>query len=70
MPLREYRCRKCGRVIERLEKMNERGTRRRHMTLDGTSTCRGLVDRLVSAPGVFDLRGPGFYKNGFPKAAR
>ncbi|GAB4241920.1 MAG: hypothetical protein OHK0028_20530 [Deltaproteobacteria bacterium] len=53
MPIYEYRCRKCGEVTERIERVHEDPLRK-------CPSCAGKVERLMSA-GAFILKGTGWY---------
>jgi putative FmdB family regulatory protein len=64
MPLYEYRCSKCNRVFEVLQKFSD-------APLELHEVCGGPVERLISAPS-FQFKGSGWYvtdyKNAAPKA--
>ncbi|HEY6347517.1 MAG TPA: zinc ribbon domain-containing protein [Bryobacteraceae bacterium] len=64
MPLYEYRCSKCDRVFEVLQKFSD-------APLELHGDCGGPVERLISAPS-FRFKGSGWYitdyKNAAPKA--
>jgi putative FmdB family regulatory protein len=64
MPLYEYRCSKCHRVFEILQKFSD-------TPLELHEGCGGPVERLISAPS-FQFKGSGWYvtdyKNAAPKA--
>jgi putative FmdB family regulatory protein len=64
MPLYEYRCSKCHRVFEVLQKFSD-------SPLEMHEDCGGPVERLISAPS-FRFKGSGWYetdyKNGAHKA--
>jgi putative FmdB family regulatory protein len=64
MPLYEYRCSKCDRVFEVLQKFSD-------TPLELHEDCGGPVERLISAPS-FQFKGSGWYitdyKNAAPKA--
>ena len=53
MPIYEYRCRKCGKVTEKLEGSHDR-------PLSKCPSCGGKTERLMS-PGAFILKGSGWY---------
>lgn len=57
MPIYEYRCRKCSKEFELVQKIT-----------DDPATecpdCGGKVERLVSATS-FSLKGGGWYKDGY-----
>lgn len=58
MPLYEYRCRKCGKVIELIAKINDPSPA---CTVD---ECQGETDKLISA-GAFILKGGGWASEGY-----
>jgi putative FmdB family regulatory protein len=53
MPIYEYRCSKCRKVYEVLQKAKDRPLRR-------CPECRGLMDKLVSPPAI-QFKGNGWY---------
>jgi putative FmdB family regulatory protein len=53
MPIYEYSCRKCGEVIEKIQKFSD-GPLRRH------AGCGGALSKLVSQSS-FQLKGSGWY---------
>lgn len=59
MPLYEYRCAKCGKVFEVLQKFSDAPLKRH-------KECGGSVTRLVSASS-FQLKGGGWYASGYAK---
>jgi putative FmdB family regulatory protein len=61
MPLYEYRCSKCHRVFEVLQKFSD-------APLEVHEDCGGGVDRLISAP-AFQFKGSGWYVTDYKKAA-
>ncbi len=61
MPLYEYRCGKCGKVFEVLQKFSDAPVKRH-------KECGGSVKRLVSASS-FQLKGGGWYASGYSKEA-
>ena len=52
MPLYEYECKKCGR-FERIQKFSDRAVRK-------CPTCKGPVEKLLSAPAI-QFKGSGWY---------
>ena len=56
-PLYEYLCEKCG-TFEFHNKIGE--------DLVTCPLCQSKVKKLISS-GIFDLHGPGFYQNDYPK---
>lgn len=58
MPLYEYECEKCGR-FERIQKFSDRPVRK-------CPTCKGPIERLVSAPAI-QFKGSGWYVNDYGK---
>lgn len=61
MPLYEYRCGKCGKVFEVLQKFSD-------APLTTHPECGGKVERLVSASS-FQLKGGGWYATDYAKPA-
>ena len=59
MPLYEYRCHKCGKVFEVIQKFSD-------TPLAVHEECGGEVERLLSAP-AFHLKGSGWYATDYPK---
>lgn len=53
MPLYEYRCSKCERVFEVMQKFSD-------APLESHEGCGGSVERLISAP-AFQFKGSGWY---------
>ena len=61
MPIYEYKCLKCGKVFEAIEKITEKSTTR-------CKFCKGSVERLISNSS-FQLKGSGWYKTDYaPKS--
>jgi putative FmdB family regulatory protein len=61
MPLYEYRCSKCHRVFEVLQKFSD-------TPLELHEDCGGPVERLISAPS-FQFKGSGWYITDYKNAA-
>jgi putative FmdB family regulatory protein len=57
MPLYEYRCTKCGEVVEVLQKFSDPPLKR-------CKSCRGKVEKLVSRT-AFHLKGGGWFNEGY-----
>lgn len=53
MPIYEYRCRKCGRTFEKIQKVADR-------TKGKCPDCGGAAERLASAPAI-QFKGTGWY---------
>ncbi|MFB3923845.1 MAG: FmdB family zinc ribbon protein [Terriglobia bacterium] len=53
MPLYEYRCRKCGARIERIQKFTD-------PPLETCESCGGELERLISSPAI-QFKGSGWY---------
>ncbi len=53
MPLYEYRCRKCGATIEKIQKFSD-------PPLDTCEKCGGMLERLLSSPAI-QFKGTGWY---------
>lgn len=60
MPLYEYRCIKCDKSFEVLQKINEE-------PLTTCLYCQGEVEKLVSVSS-FQLKGSGWYVNDYKKS--
>jgi len=60
MPLYEYRCSKCGKVFEVLQKFSDQ-------PLATHPECGGAVERLLSASS-FQLKGGGWYATDYAKS--
>lgn len=60
MPLYEYKCRKCGTVIEKIERFSDEPLK----THDGD--CGGEVERLLSTPAL-QFKGSGWYITDYAK---
>ena len=58
MPLYEYECKKCGR-FERIQKFSDRAVRK-------CPTCKGPVEKLLSAPAI-QFKGSGWYVTDYAK---
>lgn len=52
MPIYEYKCENCGAQVERLGSYGDNST---------PCICGGEMVRQISMPGVFLLKGSGFY---------
>ena len=57
MPLYEYRCLKCGHVVEVLQKFSDRPLRK-------CSLCSGKLEKLISRTS-FHLKGGGWFAHGY-----
>ncbi len=53
MPLYEYRCKKCGKRFEKIQKFSD-------PPLTTHDKCGGAVERLLSSPAI-QFKGSGFY---------
>src|SRR3989442_10939294 len=60
MPLYEYRCARCNRVFEVLQRFSDE-------QLKVHPDCGGKVEKLISASG-FHLKGSGWYATDYAKA--
>ena len=58
MPIYEYKCDKCGKVIEILQKLNE------EYPPVHCVKCGGMMNKLVSKTN-FKLKGKGWAKDGY-----
>ena len=61
MPLYEYRCLKCGKRAEKIEKMTG-------PYLKKCPSCGAAVERLMSAPAI-QFKGSGWYVNDYGKSS-
>ena len=61
MPLYEYKCRKCGKHTEKIEKVEG-------PYLKKCPHCGGAVERLVSAPAI-QFKGSGWYVTDYGKSS-
>lgn len=59
MPLYEYKCLECGRLMERIEKVSGPHLKR-------CSHCGGQVERLLGAPAI-QFKGAGWYVTDYAK---
>jgi putative FmdB family regulatory protein len=57
VPIYEYRCTKCGHLIEIIQKLSDRPLRK-------CSECSGRLEKLVSRAS-FQLKGGGWYSEGY-----
>ena len=60
MPLYEYRCSKCDKTFEVIQKFSDE-------PLSEHENCGGAVERLLSAP-AFQLKGTGWYVTDYAKS--
>lgn len=63
MPRYDYQCEQCGRQVEDVQTVEER---------DNVPACRRCGGRMVRQPAApaFQLRGPGFHVNDYPKGRK
>jgi putative FmdB family regulatory protein len=61
MPIYEYRCKSCGKVIEVIQQFRDRPLRK-------CRTCSGRLEKLISRT-AFHLKGGGWYAEGYNKGA-
>jgi putative FmdB family regulatory protein len=61
MPIYEYRCEKCGKVFEVLQRMSD-GPLKTH------EACGGAVEKLISHS-AFQLKGSGWYATDYAKSS-
>jgi putative FmdB family regulatory protein len=62
VPIYEYKCAKCGRKFEYMQKMSDPPMKK-------CEKCGGKLDKLVSAAG-FVLKGGGWYKDLYASSKR
>jgi len=60
MPIYEYRCEQCGRVVEILQKVGARSGGK-------CEKCSGRLKKLISRT-AFLLKGGGWYSEGYSKS--
>jgi putative FmdB family regulatory protein len=61
MPIYEYRCRKCGQVIEAMQSIHDRPLRK-------CRSCSGSLEKIISRT-AFMLKGGGWYAEGYTKGS-
>lgn len=61
MPIYEYRCRKCGQVIEAMQSIHDRPLRK-------CRSCAGSLEKIISRT-AFMLKGGGWYAEGYTRSA-
>jgi putative FmdB family regulatory protein len=61
MPLYEYRCARCGKVFEVIQKFSD-------APLETHPGCGGTVERLISAPAL-QFKGTGWYVTDYAKGS-
>jgi putative FmdB family regulatory protein len=61
MPIYEYRCTRCGRTFEAIQKMSD-------APLEACEACRGPLEKLFSRTS-FQLAGGGWYASGYTKGS-
>jgi len=61
MPLYEYRCEKCGKVFEVIQKFSD-------APLESHQDCGGKVERLLSTPAL-QFKGSGWYITDYAKGS-
>jgi putative FmdB family regulatory protein len=59
LPLYEYRCRKCGAVVEKIQKFSD-------APLVKCEKCGGRLEKLVSASAI-QFKGSGWYVTDYPR---
>lgn len=59
MPIHEYKCTKCGKAMEALQKANDR-------PLEKCPKCGGLLRKLISSPAI-QFKGTGWYITDYAK---
>jgi putative FmdB family regulatory protein len=57
MPIYEYRCRKCGHTLEKIQKVGD-------PLLTECPACRGPLEKLISTVAV-QFKGGGWYADGY-----
>ena len=64
MPTYTYGCEKCGEGFEVVQRITD-DPLRVHSEAVPETACPGRIDRKISGPGVFLLRGKGWYRDGY-----
>ena len=59
MPLHEYKCKKCGRVVEKIQKFSD-------PPLRTCESCGGKLEQLLSSPAI-RFKGSGWYVNDYAR---
>jgi putative FmdB family regulatory protein len=59
LPLYEYKCKKCGRVTEKIRKFSD-------PPLTVCESCRGKLEQLISSPAI-QFKGAGWYVTDYAK---
>jgi len=59
VPLYEYRCRKCGATVEKIQKFTA-------PTLAKCEACGGTIERMLSSPAI-QFKGTGWYITDYPR---
>ena len=59
MPLYEYKCKKCGRRVEKIRKFSD-------PPLTTCESCGGKLEQLLSSPAI-RFKGSGWYVNDYAK---
>lgn len=60
MPTYEYECKKCGKLFDAFQKMNDKP-----LSLCPDESCKGKVKRLISTGAGFIFKGSGFYATNY-----
>jgi len=61
MPIYEYRCTKCGRTLEAIQKVDDK-------PLTRCTECSGKLEKLISRT-AFHLKGGGWFSEGYGKGS-
>ncbi len=61
MPLYEYRCLKCGKQVEKIQKFSD-------PPLTTCEQCGGVLERLLSSPAI-QFKGSGWYVTDYARKA-
>ena len=63
MPTYEYKCKQCGYLFEKFQKMTDK-------PIKNCPECNGAVYRLISIGAGVILKGKGFYQNDYKNQTR
>lgn len=59
MPIYQYKCKKCRKITEKLQKVTDK-------PITVCSFCKGSVEKIISAPGII-FKGSGFHVTDYKK---
>lgn len=59
MPIYQYRCKKCGEITEKLQKVTDKPVKK-------CEHCGAAVEKIISAPGII-FKGSGFHTTDYKR---